>query len=399
MFNHVGSFVGATEPDPDPSEEEAVEPPRPRPRRIVLKIGSRLLLAEGGALDPERIRRFASVIADHLATETVIVSSGAVAAGYRRLGMTRPPTGTTVRQAAAAVGQTWLMRTWARCFQDRGREVGQILLTNDVVLDRKRYLNARNAFESLFGAGVVPVVNENDTVSTDEIRVGDNDNLAAYTAALVRADLLVLLTDVPGVFDQDPRRVSGARPVPQAASAEDLRRYCFRKGFPESVGGMATKLDAADRAGSFGIPTVITSGFDPEALPAIFESRPTGTRIEGWKEPLPARRQWMLMQARVHGEIVVDDGAVEALTNGGASLLPCGILKISGRFRAGDVVSIVDSRGVQKARGIVAFEDHELERIRGRQSTEIEDLLGYRTGDAVVRAEKMVLVPGTDGGR
>ena len=359
----------------------------------MVKVGTRLLLGDGPSPDPERLRTFASVVAENRAVPTVIVSSGAVALGYRLLGMPHPPRTVRERQAAAAVGQARLIQAWGAAFRGWGMEAGQLLLANEVMADRTRYLNARRALSVLLEAGIVPVVTENDSVVVDEVRVGDNDNLAAYTAALVDADLLVLLTDVAGVFDGRPGVDSGARLIPWARTADELRPLCYRKTSRESVGGMATKLDAASRAGRWGIPTVITGGLNGEGLRSAYLGRPHGTRIGGCGDTVPqARRRWMLMQARVPGRVVVDAGAAAALSRGGTSLLACGIVQVHGRFRAGEVISIVDPAGTERARGIVAFHDRELERIKGRQSGEIEGVLGARTSEVVVRADKMVII-------
>ncbi len=364
------------------------------PRRLVLKVGSRLLTGGTRAIVPERIARFVDAVARHSETQTVLVSSGAIAAGYAALGLQRPPTTIRERQAAAAVGQTRLMRLWAEGFHARGLEVAQVLLTNDVVQNRQRYVNARNTFSVLFDAGVVPVVNENDTVSVDEIKVGDNDNLAAHTAALVDAELLVLLTDVDGVYDADPASNPDARVIPRAASADELRPHTFGKKAAESVGGMHTKLEAAEKAAAFGIPTVIANGDDAAALDAVYAGEPTGTLVEGSERPLRAYHHWIATQTRMPGRLVVDDGAVTALRRGGTSLLPRGVVGVEGRFDPGDVVAVVDARGVEHARGVVAYGHQEVARIVGLPSSEIEEVLGYSAGDEVIHADRIVILEG-----
>lgn len=374
-------------------EEEGAEPAphRSRRRRVVLKLGSRLLTGGSPSLLPERIGMYAAAVAGNRGVETVIVSSGAVAAGYASVGYPRPPSGARQRQAAAAVGQTLLMRLYTQAFAEHGISVGQVLLTNDCLQDRRRYVNARDAFRALFAAGVVPVVNENDAISTAEIRVGDNDNLAAYTAALVDADLLALLTDVPGVFDGDPAADPAARVIAFAESTAELRPYCFRKRAPESRGGMQTKLEAAEKAASYGVPTVIASGLDGEALDAIYAGRRAGTWIAASSAPLSAHHHWMAVQRKPKGEIAVDEGALTALRRG-SSLLAKGVVRVAGRFGAGDVVVIVDARGVERARGVTRLDDREIDRIRGRHSSEIEDILGYRTATTIVRSENVVIM-------
>lgn len=368
-------------------------PPR---RRVVLKLGSRLLTAGTKTLDPERLAAVARAVAAAPGQEVVIVSSGAVAAGFEALGLNAPPKRVQERQAAAAIGQGRLMKLWADAFQESGRTVAQVLLTNDCLTDRKRYNAARGALGELLRAGIVPIVNENDTVSVDEIVVGDNDNLGAITAALVDADLLALLTDVPGVFTADPEVDPTARVVERASSAAELRALCFAKKAIESTGGMVTKLEAAERAGRFGIPTVIADGSRAEVLQAAVEGRAAGTFIAADDDPLPARRHWMAVQKGLHGYLVVDDGAVAAIRRR-ASLLPSGIVSVRGRFRRGDLVSVVDGAGTEHARGIVRFDDRQVERILGLHTADVRTTLGVEHGHVVMRPDRMVLAAtGTD---
>ena len=376
----------------EPAEAaRAPDASRPRPKRVVLKLGSRTLTAGSSELCEERFVRVAAAVASDPDVEVVIVSSGAVAAGFRALGFGTPPEAVRDRQAAAAVGQTRLMSTWEAAFRDRGRDVAQVLLTNDCLSDRRRYISVRDAFSALLDRGVVPIVNENDTVSVDEIMVGDNDNLAAITAALVDADLLVLLTDVAGVFTSDPRLDPDLEPIPFARSAAELRELCFEKASAESIGGMVTKLEAAERAGSYGIPTVIASGDEAGTIEAVLGGEGVGTYIAPADQPLRARQHWMAVQRGLAGGLVVDDGAVSAI-RGRASLLPRGIVEVVGRFRKGDLVSVVDLRGVEQARGIVRFDDRELERIRGLHSRDFEQVLGREVGAAVMRPDRMFII-------
>jgi len=363
----------------------------PRPDRIVLKFGSRLLTGGSLHLDPERIRAIARIVAAARDVQVVIVSSGAVAAGFTVLGHTAPPTRIRERQASAAVGQGRLMKLWADAFHELGIEVAQILLTNDCLTDRRRYVAARQALDTLLEAGVVPIVNENDTVSVDEIVVCDNVNLAAAAAALVDADLLALLSDVPGVLTGDPEVDDDVTVVPQAESADRLRSLCFEKKAPESRGGMVTKLEAAERVGMYGIPTVIASGLDDDALRAVVRGEPVGTYVAARGDPLSARRHWMAAQKGIRGSLVVDDGALRALRER-ASLLPSGIVEVRGRFQRGDLVSVVDGRGVERARGIVRFDDRDVDQIRGLHTNEIPEALGIDRGSVVMRPDRMVLL-------
>jgi glutamate 5-kinase len=320
--------------------------------------------------------------------EVVVVSSGAVAAGFRALGHTTPPTRLRDRQAAAAVGQSRLMRMWSDVFEAEGRHVGQVLLTNDCLTDRSRYVTAKAALTTLLEAGIVPIVNENDAVSVDEIMVGDNDNLAAITAALVDADVLVLLTDVNGVYTAHPDQDPTARPIPFANSADELRAFCYAKESAESTGGMHTKLEAADKAGRYGIPTVIAAGADPMVLRTLLRGDVTGTFIAADAAPLGARRHWMSVQ-KPRGSVVVDDGAVAAIRRR-ASLLPSGVVSVVGRFRKGDLVSVLDAAGNECARGLVRLDDRDVDRIRGMHSTQVADVLGG-AGAIIMRPDRMVI--------
>lgn len=365
--------------------------------RVVIKLGTRLLTGGTTVLDPARMAAVAHAVAGAPNTEVVIVSSGAVAAGFRTLGHTAPPTRIQDRQAAAAVGQGRLMKMWADAFQEVGLEVAQILLTNDCLTDRRRYVATRRALGTLLQAGVVPIINENDTVSVDEIIVGDNDNLAAMTASLVDANLLALLTDVPGVLSGDPDRDPDAHLITHAASAEELRGLCFKKKAVESKGGMVTKLEAAERAGRYGIPTVIASGTDPDVLAAVVRGQPAGTFISADARPLAAHRHWMAVQKGLQGSLVVDDGAVRAIRRR-ANLLPSGIVGVRGHFQRGDLVAVVDVSGTEQARGIVRFDDRDVERIRGLHTLEVKTALGSDRGHVVMRPDRMVLA-GEEGKR
>jgi glutamate 5-kinase len=376
---------------PKQAAEMAVVENRPVVRRVVLKIGSRILTGGSDRLDTARFKSIAERIVGASGVETVIVSSGAIAAGFATLGYSAPPERVQDRQAAAAVGQTKLMSRWADVFEEVGRDVAQVLLTNDCLTDRRRYVTARQALSALLEKGVVPIVNENDTVSVDEIMVGDNDNLAAMTAALVDADLLVLLTDVAGVYPRDPRDDPSVVPIPFADSASELAAYTYKKTAAASIGGMATKLEAAQKAGSYGIPTVITSGEDAEALGVALRGGATGTYIAAARTPLVARKHWMSVQNRPRGAVVADAGAIAAIRRK-ASLLPKGITAVQGRFQRGDLVSVVDETGVERARGLVRYDDRDVERIRGLHSSEVGPRLGEDGGGVVMRPDRMFIV-------
>ena len=360
-----------------------------RARRVVIKLGTRLLTGGTTVLDPARMAAVAGAVAGARPAEVVIVSSGAVAAGFRALGHSVPPTRTRDRQAAAAVGQSRLMGLWSDAFRAVDRDVAQVLLTNDCLTDRRRWVAAQQALAALLQAGVVPIVNENDAVAVEEIVVGDNDTLAAMVAALVGADLLALLTDVPGVLRGDPTDPS-AEIVRRAHGVSELYPFCLKKTAPESRGGMVTKLEAAERAGRYGIPTAIASGTDPRALAAVVRGEPAGTFISAAEHPLRARRHWMAVQRGLAGALVVDEGALDAIRRR-ASLLPSGVVGVRGRFRRGDLVAVVDSSGVEHARGIVRFDDRDVERIRGLHTLDVKQALGTTHGHVVMRPDRMVL--------
>lgn len=362
---------------------------RERPRRAVIKIGTSLLTDEAGGLDAGRFREFAGLLAEHGETRCVVVSSGAVAGGSRSLGLGRPAFRLAKRQAAAAVGQTELMRQWSDALGRVGLRAGQILVTSEVVRERARYLEARRTLGALFRSDVVPIVNENDALSGGGAGFGGNDHLAAYMAALIHADLLVLLTDVPGVYESDPRAGESPRLIAGVRSAWELEPYCYASRSVRSVGGMRTKLEAADRAGSYGIPTAIASGRDLSAVETLLSGGSAGTRIEAWSRPLSPRRHWIRGQTRVNGAVVVDRGAAMALERGGASLLPGGVRAVDGGFGRGEVVAIRGGHGSDLGRGIAALDSHEVERVRGLHTSRAAALLG-RTA-VVVRAEDLVL--------
>jgi glutamate 5-kinase len=332
--------------------------------RLVVKVGSSSLTTASGGLDRERLDALVSAIATR--PGLVLVSSGAIAAGLAPLSLTRRPRDLATQQAAASVGQAELVHAYALSFARHGRTVGQVLLTADDVVRRTHYRNAQRTLERLLALGVVPVVNENDAVATDEIRFGDNDRLAALVAHLVRADALVLLSDVDGLYDGDPRR-SGTRLIPSVTSAADLEGVvagASRSGV--GSGGMASKLDAARVATSAGIPVLLGSAASATALlegdGGTFFA-PTGHRRS-------ARLLWLAHATHPRGRLVLDDGAVAAVTMRGKSLLPAGITAVEGEFDAGDPVELVSLTGVPVARGLVAYDAAELPALLGRSTRE-----------------------------
>jgi glutamate 5-kinase len=362
-------------------------------RRLVVKVGSGLVSSDAG-VEPERIAALAEELgAVRPGREIALVTSGAIATGAARLGLAERPRTIPEKQAAAAVGQAALMWQYERAFEAHGLPVGQVLLTAQDIADRTRYLNARNTLLTLLRLGVVPIVNENDTVAVDEIKVGDNDNLAALVAHLIDADLLVLLTDVDGLYTGDPRRDPTARRLETVeAVTEDVQRMVFDASAPVSVGGMSTRLEAAQKAGASGIPMVIASGREPGTLPRLLSGEPLGTYFQPRDDRLAARKRWIAFAVPPQGRLTVDAGAKKALTERGTSLLPSGLLDVDGEFPAGAVVALVQRDGQEFARGLVSYDAGELRRIRGAKTKDIEKALGYKSVDEVIHRDNLVIL-------
>lgn len=358
--------------------------------RAVVKVGSALVAPDGPPSDAHLGAIAAFVTAGRAAgREVIVVSSGAVAAGLAATGGRRPRT-IPQKQALAAIGQPRLMAHWARLLD---APVAQVLLTHDDLVHRDRFLNARNTLAELLARGAVPVVNENDTVAVDELRVGDNDNLAAHVAVLTGADLLVICSDVAGLFDADPRSDPAARLVPVVDRVDArTRAMAGGAGTASATGGMRTKVEAAEKATARGIDTVIVDGTDPARLGALAEGALHGTLFRALDPPLAARKHWLLHATPVAGRVVVDDGAAHALRQRGASLLASGVVAVAGDFSRADPVEVADHAGAVLARGIVRYAAHELARIRGHQSAEVEAALGFAGPAAVIHRDDLVLV-------
>lgn len=364
-------------------------------RRIVVKVGSNLIAPEGRRTSTRHllpIARFAAECAD-AGREVVIVSSGAVAAGRAVLGAAAGSVSIGVRQALAAIGQPRMFDTWARLID---RPCAQVLLARDDLQNRRRFVNAKNTLRALLELGTVPVINENDSVAVDELRVGDNDNLAAHVAVLVEADLLVILSDVAGVFDADPRTNPSAKLIPRLPRIDEgVLALAGGAGSSVGTGGMRTKLEAAMKAAASGIPTVISSGHDGDALSAVLRGEWRGTLIERAATRLSAKSHWLKHALVSVGRVIVDDGASGALVQRGASLLPAGVIDAEGEFRAGDLVEVV-RRGTDGeraiARGLAQYDAAELRRIRGHPSHAIESVLGYPGAETVIHRDDLVLL-------
>ena len=366
-------------------------------RRMVVKVGSGLLTAEGSGLDAGRIQAIADELAGVAARgiEVTLVSSGAIVAGMAKLGMRERPRSMPETQAAAAVGQSALMQQYEVAFRRHGRIVAQILLTQEDFSARARYLNARNTLLALLGHGVLPIVNENDTVAVEEIKVGDNDNISAFVAHLVDADLLVLLTDVDGLYSGDPLRDATARKLDTVeAMTPDVEALVWSEPGRVAIGGMLTKLQAARKAAASGIPMVIANGRAAGVLGRLLDGEAVGTYFPPRSDRLAARKRWIAFAVPPQGRVRVDAGAQRALTESGKSLLPSGVTEVEGEFEAGEVVAVCTdgSDGKEFARGLVNFAADELRKIRRAKSAEIPALLGYRSFDEVIHRDNLVVL-------
>ncbi|WP_018405135.1 glutamate 5-kinase [Marinobacter gelidimuriae] len=363
-------------------------------RRLVVKIGSALLTNDGEGLDVPALGRWVDQMAALMqaGVELVVVSSGAVAEGMSRLGWTRRPQQAHELQAAAAVGQMGLVQTWEAQFKRHGIHTAQILLTHDDLSDRKRYLNGRSTLRALLELGVVPIVNENDTVVTDEIRFGDNDTLGALVANVVEADGLIILTDQLGLFDKDPRKHSDATLVNECfASNRDLDVMAGSSAGALGRGGMQTKLRAARLAARSGAFTVIVGGRIDNVLGRLREREALGTLLLPEQGRVAARKQWLASHLQTRGALVIDDGAARVLRQGGRSLLPVGVTRISGEFRRGEMVACLDEQGKEVARGLVNYDAAAARLIAGQSSDRIMELLGFMTGEELIHRDNMVI--------
>ncbi len=368
-----------------------------RAGRLVVKVGTKLLCGARGKLNLKRLEEFVGELARIWSEgrELVLVSSGAIGAGVARLGFTRVPQSLPEKQAAAAVGQGILMHLYETYFGKHGIIVAQILLTREDFKDRTRYLNARHTFQTLFRYRVVPIVNENDTVAVEEIRFGDNDTLAALVASLVDADLLVLLTDLEGFFTADPRKAGESSLIPEVTEiTPELEACAGGKGSPLATGGMETKLQAAKIAVNSGIPMVIANGMYPGVLARLLKGERVGTLFVPREDRLQARKRWIAFGSPVQGKVFIDQGATEALLEKGKSLLPSGVVGLEGDFEAGNVVSIIDPRGREVARGIVNYSAAELALIKGRKTHEIAKILGHKDYDEVIHRDNLTVISG-----
>ncbi|OGT34867.1 MAG: glutamate 5-kinase [Gammaproteobacteria bacterium RBG_16_51_14] len=362
-------------------------------RRWVVKIGSALLTNNGNGLHHASLDRWVGQIMQlrQQGIEVVLVSSGAIAEGLTRLGWKHRPSAVHELQAAAAVGQMGLIQAYESCFQRYGTHTAQVLLTHDDISDRERYLNARSSLRTLVRLGVVPVVNENDTVATEEIRFGDNDTLAGLVANLIEAHLLVILTDQEGLFRGDPKDKPDAELVYEASAGDASLEQYAGEGGALGRGGMLTKLRAAVIAAKSGTDTVIASGHDGNALQKIAAGEIIGTLLTASRESLAARKQWLAGQSRIKGKLVLDHGAVKALCLQGKSLLAAGVISVEGEFRRGEIVACQDQAGKEIARGLVNYDAAETRRVQGKGSDEFERLLGYIDEPELIHRDNLII--------
>ena len=363
-------------------------------RRWVVKLGSALLTNEGCGLRVDLMDTWVKQIHALIQKgyEIVIVSSGATAEGISRLGWKKRPHAVHELQAAAAVGQMGLIKAWESCFQNYNIHTAQILLTHEVISNRERYLNARSTMRTLLQLGVVPVVNENDTVSTDELRFGDNDTLAGLATHLVDADLLVLLTDQEGLYEADPRQTPQAKFISEAiAGDKTLEKYAGEGGIL-GRGGMLTKLKAASMVAKSGASTVIASGLVPDVLEKIANGELCGTLLRSNQEALTARKQWLADQPQTSGALKVDQGAADVLCRRGKSLLAVGVVDVKGDFKRGEIVVCIDPHGREIARGLVNYDSSETRQIMGQSSDKFEQLLGYVDSAELIHRDDLILL-------
>lgn len=364
-------------------------------KTLIVKVGSSLVTNNGEGLDKTAIAAWAAQISTLIAQgkQVVLVSSGAVAEGMQRLGWKKRPVEVNELQAAAAVGQMGLVQMYESCFAQHGLHTAQILLTHDDLRDRKRYLNARSTLKTLLALKVIPIINENDTVVTEEIRFGDNDTLGALVANLIEADALVILTDQQGLYSADPRKDINAQFVQfEMAGNPALEQMAGGAGSNVGTGGMLTKILAAKRAANSGAHTIIASGREPSVLVRLSAGEAIGTHLEAGQMKIVAKKQWLADHLRIGGKLVLDAGAVNVLTKEGKSLLAIGVVDVQGAFERGDVVACVNADGAELARGIVNYNSQEVSRIKRKPSHEIEQILGYVEESELIHRDNMVLL-------
>ena len=365
-------------------------------KRIVIKVGTTTLTHESGLINLSRMEKLVRFMSDlhNEGYEIVLVTSGAIGAGMGKLNLTERPRTIPEKQAVAAVGQVALIHMYQKIFSEYGKTVAQLLLTKEDISSRTRFLNARNAFFSIFSQKVIPIVNENDAVAIDEIKVGDNDTLSALVSSLIDADLLIILSDIDGLYTANPKEVPDATLIDIVENIDsNIKKIASGSGSKFGTGGMATKIKAAEICTSSGINMVIAKGEDPEIIRKIVKGENIGTLFIKNDKKLSARKHWIIYGSKKSGKIVVDTGASKAICQH-KSLLPSGIIEIVGTFKKGDIVSILDEEFAEIARGIVNYSSHEVDKIKGCQTSDISNILGYKDYDVVVHLNNMHILGG-----
>lgn len=365
-------------------------------KRIVIKVGTSTITYANGKRNFSQIDRLAREISDlqNQGKEMILVTSGAVAVGVDRMGLPGKPKTISGKQAAAAVGQGVLMHTYEKFFADYGQIVAQVLITKTEAIDRHRYTNTRNTFMELMRQRVIPIVNENDVVALDELKIGDNDNMSALVAGIVDADLVIILSDVDGLYTANPQTHPDAVIVPEVAEiTPEIEASAGGVGSARGTGGMATKIQAAKAATSSGIHLVIASGTEKNAITRVLQGEELGTLFVSRENRLQFRKRWLAFGAKIAGSIVVDDGCAKAIRKaGGCSILPAGVFAVQGEFLPGSTVSVIDKDAHELARGLVHYSSAELEQIKGCNSGEIANILGHKNFDEVIHRDDLVIL-------
>lgn len=365
-------------------------------KRIVIKVGTSTITYANGKRNFSQIDRLAREISDlqNQGKEMILVTSGAVAVGVDRMGLPGKPKTIPGKQAAAAVGQGVLMHTYEKFFADYGQIVAQVLITKTEAIDRHRYTNTRNTFMELMRQRVIPIVNENDVVALDELKIGDNDNMSALVAGIVDADLVIILSDVDGLYTANPQTHPDAVIVPEVAEiTPEIEASAGGVGSARGTGGMATKIQAAKAATSSGIHLVIASGTEKNAITRVLQGEELGTLFVSRENRLQFRKRWLAFVAKIAGSIVVDDGCAKAIRKaGGCSILPAGVFAVQGEFLPGSTVSVIDKDAHELARGLVHYSSAELEQIKGCNSGEIANILGHKNFDEVIHRDDLVIL-------
>lgn len=365
-------------------------------KRIVVKVGSSTITYANGKRNFSQIDRLARELSDlqNQGKEMILVSSGAVAVGADRLGLPAKPATIPGKQAAAAVGQGVLMHTYEKLFADYGQTVAQVLITRTEAIDRHRYTNCRNTFMELLHQRVIPIVNENDVVALDELKIGDNDNMSALVAGIIDADLVIILSDIDGLYTANPSVDPNAELVHTVYEiTPEIEASAGGVGSTRGTGGMATKIQAAKAATSSGIQLVIASGTEKNAIPRILQGEEIGTLFVSRENRLQFRKRWLAFGAKIQGSIVVDDGCAKAIRKaGGCSILPAGIYQVVGDFQTGSTVSVIDKEGHELARGLVHYTACELDKIKGCKSSDIAEIIGHKNYDEVIHRDDLVIL-------